>query len=290
MRARMGAGRAARRRRPAGGPGRAAHPQDHTRQRAGSHRDREPLGPAGDDRARRQERRLHRDARLQRSVPSVRAHVLQGEPHDPEPGRVPRAGERARSGLERDDFDRAGQLLRPWASTAWSPRCSSWRTPSATRCSTRPSWSASARRPRGVRPQRIESVLSPRAGDRHVAVVPEYYFRKNVIGNREIIITTTQEKMRTIQARFYVPNNTALILSGDITAARVRARGADLRRLAPRRGSVRHGDSRSAAAHDAQGHRRRAARQHRDGIDQLAGSERDGTSRTRTSPTCWRRR
>ncbi|HET6616703.1 MAG TPA: pitrilysin family protein [Gemmatimonadota bacterium] len=49
---------------------------------------------------------------------------------------------------------------------------------------------------------------------------PEYYSRKNVIGNREIIITTTQEKMRTIQARFYVPNNTALILSGDITAAR----------------------------------------------------------------------
>ena len=49
---------------------------------------------------------------------------------------------------------------------------------------------------------------------------PEYYSRKNVIGDRQIIITTTQEKMRTIQARFYVPNNTALILSGDITAAR----------------------------------------------------------------------
>ena len=49
---------------------------------------------------------------------------------------------------------------------------------------------------------------------------PEYYSRKNVIGDREIIITTTQEKMLTIQRRFYVPNNTALILSGDITAAR----------------------------------------------------------------------
>lgn len=49
---------------------------------------------------------------------------------------------------------------------------------------------------------------------------PEYYSRKNTIGDRQVIITTTQEKMRTIQERFYVPNNTALILSGDITAER----------------------------------------------------------------------
>ena len=49
---------------------------------------------------------------------------------------------------------------------------------------------------------------------------PAYYSRKNVIGDREIIITTTQEKMRIIQERFYVPNNSALILSGDITAER----------------------------------------------------------------------
>lgn len=49
---------------------------------------------------------------------------------------------------------------------------------------------------------------------------PEYYSRKNVIGDRQVIITTTQEKMRTIQERFYVPNNTALILSGDITPER----------------------------------------------------------------------
>lgn len=47
-----------------------------------------------------------------------------------------------------------------------------------------------------------------------------YYSRKNVIGDRDVIITTTQEKMRTIQQRFYVPNNSALILSGDIDAAR----------------------------------------------------------------------
>jgi zinc protease len=46
---------------------------------------------------------------------------------------------------------------------------------------------------------------------------PAYYSRKNVIGNREVIATTTQAKMRAIQERFYVPNNSALILSGDIT-------------------------------------------------------------------------
>jgi zinc protease len=49
---------------------------------------------------------------------------------------------------------------------------------------------------------------------------PEYYSHKNVIGDRQVILTTTQEKMRTIQQRFYVPNNTALILSGDITPER----------------------------------------------------------------------
>jgi zinc protease len=49
---------------------------------------------------------------------------------------------------------------------------------------------------------------------------PGYYSRKNVIGNREVIATTTPEMMREIQSRYYVPNNTALILSGDITAER----------------------------------------------------------------------
>lgn len=46
---------------------------------------------------------------------------------------------------------------------------------------------------------------------------PEYFSRKNVIGDREIISTATQEKMLTVQERYYVPNNSALILSGDIT-------------------------------------------------------------------------
>ncbi|HJQ09601.1 MAG TPA: pitrilysin family protein [Gemmatimonadaceae bacterium] len=49
---------------------------------------------------------------------------------------------------------------------------------------------------------------------------PAYYSRKNVIGNRDVIITATQQKMSTIQNRYYIPNNTALILAGDITPAR----------------------------------------------------------------------
>ena len=46
----------------------------------------------------------------------------------------------------------------------------------------------------------------------------KYYSRKNTIGDRDVILTTTPEKMRTIQHRYYVPNNTALILSGNVTA------------------------------------------------------------------------
>ena len=40
--------------------------------------------------------------------------------------------------------------------------------------------------------------------------------RKNTIGERDIIATTTPEKMREIQRRYYVPNNTALIVTGDV--------------------------------------------------------------------------
>lgn len=57
---------------------------------------------------------------------------------------------------------------------------------------------------------------------------PQYYSRKNVIGNRQMILTTTKEKMLEIQKRYYVPNNTALILSGDISPARGFKLAADL--------------------------------------------------------------
>ena len=40
--------------------------------------------------------------------------------------------------------------------------------------------------------------------------------RKNTIGDRDVIRTTTPEKMRDIQRRYYIPNNTALIVTGDV--------------------------------------------------------------------------
>lgn len=42
--------------------------------------------------------------------------------------------------------------------------------------------------------------------------------RKNPLGERAVILRTTPEQMRTIQRRYYVPNNTALIVAGDVTA------------------------------------------------------------------------
>lgn len=44
----------------------------------------------------------------------------------------------------------------------------------------------------------------------------KYFSRKNVIGDRQIILTADQNKMRTIQKRYYIPNNSALLISGDV--------------------------------------------------------------------------
>jgi zinc protease len=49
---------------------------------------------------------------------------------------------------------------------------------------------------------------------------PGFYTRKTAIGVRSVITSATREKMNTIKDRFYVPNNSALILSGDITPQR----------------------------------------------------------------------
>ena len=46
---------------------------------------------------------------------------------------------------------------------------------------------------------------------------PGNYSRKNTIGDRQIVLTTTPEKMRIIQKKYYVPNNTVLIVAGDVT-------------------------------------------------------------------------
>ena len=49
---------------------------------------------------------------------------------------------------------------------------------------------------------------------------PGFYTRKTAIGRRDVITSATQEKMNTIKNRFYIPNNSALILAGDIPPAR----------------------------------------------------------------------
>lgn len=40
--------------------------------------------------------------------------------------------------------------------------------------------------------------------------------RKNPLGNRQTVSTATTEMMRLIQSRYYVPNNSALIVTGDV--------------------------------------------------------------------------
>lgn len=45
--------------------------------------------------------------------------------------------------------------------------------------------------------------------------------RKNTIGERGVIKSTTPQKMREIQYRYYVPNNTVLIVSGAVDPERV---------------------------------------------------------------------
>jgi zinc protease len=50
---------------------------------------------------------------------------------------------------------------------------------------------------------------------------PGNFSRKDVIGDRQIVSTTTPEKMRAIQNKYYVPNNSALIVAGDVNPATV---------------------------------------------------------------------
>jgi zinc protease len=44
----------------------------------------------------------------------------------------------------------------------------------------------------------------------------KYYTRKNVLGDRAIILTADHDKMKTIQDRYYIPDNSALLVSGDV--------------------------------------------------------------------------
>jgi len=58
--------------------------------------------------------------------------------------------------------------------------------------------------------------------------------RKNPLGERKIIQSTTPEKMHAIQQRYYVPNNTAIIVTGDVPAAKAFAMAKSLFSTWPR--------------------------------------------------------
>lgn len=49
-----------------------------------------------------------------------------------------------------------------------------------------------------------------------IKLYPGNYSRKNVIGDRQVVATTTPEKMRYIQHKYYIPNNSVLIVAGDV--------------------------------------------------------------------------
>ena len=46
----------------------------------------------------------------------------------------------------------------------------------------------------------------------------KYPSRKDPLGLRETVLAATVEKMRTIQQRYYVPNNAVLVVVGDVKA------------------------------------------------------------------------
>ncbi len=56
----------------------------------------------------------------------------------------------------------------------------------------------------------------------------KYPSRKNPLGDRKTVLSTTPEKMRTIQLRYYVPNNSVLVVVGDVHADDVFKRADDL--------------------------------------------------------------
>ncbi|HWF45163.1 MAG TPA: pitrilysin family protein [Candidatus Kapabacteria bacterium] len=50
---------------------------------------------------------------------------------------------------------------------------------------------------------------------------PELFSRKEQLGLRPTILSATPEMMRTIQHRFYIPNNMAIVVAGDVHAEQV---------------------------------------------------------------------
>jgi zinc protease len=49
----------------------------------------------------------------------------------------------------------------------------------------------------------------------------KYPSRKDPLGNRQTVLKTTVEQLRTIQKRYYIPNNSVLLVTGDVKADEV---------------------------------------------------------------------
>lgn len=49
----------------------------------------------------------------------------------------------------------------------------------------------------------------------------DLYSYKNTIGDHDVILTATPEKMRVIQSKYYYPNNTLLSIAGDVKAEEI---------------------------------------------------------------------
>jgi len=63
----------------------------------------------------------------------------------------------------------------------------------------------------------------------------KYTSRKNPLGNRQTVSTATTAMMRLIQSRYYVPNNSALVITGDVNPDEIFKMAQDLYGDWPRR-------------------------------------------------------
>ena len=100
--------------------------------------------------------------------------------------------------------------------------------------------------------------------------------RKNVIGDRTVIENVTPAQMRTIKDLYYVPNNSVLIISGDVNPATAFALADKI--FAPwKRGAdpfAEGADPADAAADEERGGDRRGAGERGHRADPVAGAER----------------
>jgi len=62
----------------------------------------------------------------------------------------------------------------------------------------------------------------------------KYPSRKNPLGNRQTVSSATTDMMRLIQGRYYVPNNSALVVTGDVKAEDIFKMAQDLYTVWPR--------------------------------------------------------